>query len=497
MRIIISIVGLFFFFNVSAQVKTWVFLDDDKCEACLDEFSEWAQSNKVIVFNESKWFNAVSVELTEENEAIISELPYVGSLSKVRSYDFSSIGEEEGSTYSVVLDQINAKALRDSGLTGKGVKLGVIDAGFVNVDSAIVFEHLQDGGQIKATKDFFNPEREDFYTKETRGCNHGREVMKRITGFDQKKNEFLGVASGADFYLARTENGDKEARVEEDNWVAAIEWLHEQGVKLVNTSLGYATDFDDPIDDYIPLQMNGNTALITKAAQMAVRDKGMVIIVSAGNMGGKEWRIISAPADSREVISVGATKKNDLSKIGYSSIGADFVDYVKPEVSCFSPSGTSYSAPIITGVVACMLQKDSSLNAKEVKQLLVESSHLYPHSNNFLGFGVPDCGRLLSLMDDGEVQEMAMEIDAEGANVIEIGLEDEKINEVVLFHKRDGWKVIEQQIEPFKISKSQRKKGEKTNFFTEKGDVFLNVERIEGSSHTTVQAGKFIYEIIW
>ena len=497
MRIIISIVGLFFFFNVSAQVKTWVFFDESKCDACIEDFSAWASGKGVSLFNKSMWFNAVSIALTVENEASIKELPYVKSLSKVKTYDFSSFNNEESNTYSDVLNQINATALHEAGLTGKGVKLGVIDAGFVDVDSNVIFNHLHEGQQIKATKDFFNPTREDFFTKETRGCNHGREVMKRITGYDQKKNEYLGVASGAEFYLARTENGDKEARVEEDNWVAAIEWLHGQGVKLVNTSLGYATDFDDPVDDYIPRQMDGNTALITKAAQMAVRDKGMVIIVSAGNMGGKDWRIISAPADAREVISVGATKKNDLSKIGYSSIGADFVNYIKPEVSCFSPSGTSYSAPIITGVVACMLEKDSTLNAEKVKQLLAESSHLYPHANNFLGFGVPDCNRLLLLMNDEPLEELTMGIDAEGASVIEIGLEDNKINEVVIFHKKEGWKVVEQQVEPFKVSKSEKRRGVKSVFFTEKGELYITVKKIEGSTHTTLQAGKFIYEIIW
>lgn len=496
MKSIISIVILFFFFNVYAQDRTWVFFDDEKCSDCFEQFALDIDEGMIQIVNKSEWLNAVSVVAPGQALEALTSLGYIKEISPVRSYEFSSIGEGETS-YNLILNQIRAKALHDQGLNGKGVKVGVIDAGFVNLDSSDYFKHLHDGKQVVAVKDFFNPERKDFYTKETGGCRHGREVMKRITGIEPKKNEFIGLAQGAEFYLARTENGDKEARVEEDNWVAAIEWLHRKGVRLVNTSLGYATGFDDPIDDYIPRQMNGNTALITKAAQIAVRDKNMIIIVSAGNMGKKEWRIVSAPADAKEVISVGATKKGDFSKIGYSSIGADFVDYVKPDVSCHSPSGTSYSAPVITGLVACMLQKSPDLTCAEVKNLLQESSHLYPYTNNFVGAGVPNCYRLLSMMDEKNIADYSSMIYAEGARVIELGIDSDDFLKAVIFHKKDNWKVLEQQVEPVKLTKSERKKGKSTSFFRDGGILYLKLTRPQGSSHSTVQAGKFVYEIVW
>lgn len=498
MRVINSIVALIFFFNVSAQnSKYWVFLNTEKCSYSIDEFSEWVSTQGFEVQNTSEWLNAVSINIESKDLQTFKLDECVTGVQKVNTYEFTSTWSEHLDTYTSVLEQINAKAFAEKGLTAKGVKVGVIDAGFVNVDSGIYYEHLQTNNQIIATRDFFNPDREDFYTKETRGCNHGAEVVKRITGFNSKKNEVTGVARDAQFYLARTENGDKESRVEEDNWVAAIEWLHKQGVRLVNTSLGYATDFDDPIDNYIPQQMNGNTALITKAAQIAVRDKGMILIVSAGNMGTKDWRIVSAPADAKEVISIGATNEKVKSKIGYSSIGADFVDYAKPDVSCFSPNGTSYSAPIITGVVACMLQKNPNLTSADVKEALYKSSHLFPYNNNFIGYGVPDSYKIIAVLDSVVLDVKSKKIDSEGASVIEIELDDELCTEAVLFHKTNEWKVQEQAVEHVKHTKSGRGKEADHNFFKEKGDLFLKIVRPEKCTHTTVQAGEYVYEIVW
>lgn len=497
MRIIFSIIVSFFFFASFSQSKYWVVLDEEKCGKCVDQFSIWLNNEGVEVANQSKWLHAVSVVVEEQYLSKIKNHEWVVTTTLVPSYEINTYESGDGKVEFVdVLEQVNAFAFANAGIDGTGVKVGVIDAGFVDVDSNEFFKHLHERGGIVAVRDFIELERTDFYTKKTAGCTHGREVLKRITGIDQSKNLVYGMANGANFYLARTENGDKEERVEEDNWVAAIEWMYENGVRLVNTSLGYGNDFDDPNENYITRQMDGNTAMITKAAQIAVRDKGMIIVVSAGNNGRKEWQIVTAPGDCKEVITIGATSKTSFSKIGYSSIGADFVNYIKPDVSCYSPSGTSYSAPIITGMVACMLQIDSTLTSEQVKSYLSQASHLYPFANNYLGYGVPNSQKVMDLIKGEKIKSSYKVENANGE--VELSVELPKETEtVVLFHKSDQWKVLRQEVEKVTVSKSSKRSSEPQLFYKEDGKLYMKIYRLPDYNYTTLQAGEELIEIKW
>lgn len=497
MRILFCTIAVCFFFVSFSQSKYWVHLNEDKCGECVYQFTDWLTDNDVYVANQSHWLKAVTVTLAPDKLAGLAQHQWVDSITVVKQYQVTRAAQAASKGELVdVLEQINAEAFINAGLTAKGVKVGVIDAGFVHVDSNELFKHLRDSNRIIAVKDFVDTQREDFYRKQTAGCNHGREVLKRITGYDESKKIHYGLATDANFYLARTENGDVEERIEEDNWVAAIEWMYENGVKLVNTSLGYGNDFDKPEDNYLVRQMDGNTTMITKAAQIAVRDKGMIVVVSAGNNGRKEWQIVTAPADCNEVITVGATSKSHFSKVGYSSTGADFVDYIKPDVSCYSPNGTSYSAPIIAGVVACMLQKDSTLTNDEIKSYLAQSSHLYPFANNYLGFGVPDLDKLYRLLAKDSIQQQGKRVEANGQTVISIEI-DKDVENVVLFHKSDEWKVLQQMVE--KVTNPKRLKNDEEDklFYKEGGRVFMHVYYQPEYKFTTVQAGDTLVEIKW
>ncbi len=497
MRILFSIITVCCFFNSFSQPKYWVHLNENKCGECVDQFSDWLTINNIVTSNKSHWLKAVAVKLDKIELTSLAKHHWVDSITQVKHYQVTYARQENSKEEVVdVLEQIKAQAFVKAGLNAQGVKVGVIDAGFVNVDSNELFKHLRDSNRIIAVKDFIDTEREDFYTKQTAGCNHGREVLKRITGYDESKNLLYGIATGAQFYLARTENGDKEERVEEDNWVAAIEWMHENGVKLVNTSLGYGNDFDKQEDNYITKQMDGNTAMITKAAQIAVRDKGMIIVVSAGNNGRKEWQIVTAPGDCQEVITVGATSKSSFSKVGYSSIGADFVNYIKPDVSCYSPNGTSYSAPIITGVIACLLQKNPALTSDQVKNYLTKSAHLYPFANNYVGYGVPDLQQLLRLIEQELLVETAKIVKAEGETELSLAL-DKEVESVVLFHKSDEWKVLRQEVKKVDLPKRVRRNDAGEEFYKEDGNIYMKIYRLPGYNFTTVQAGDQVFEIKW
>jgi hypothetical protein len=241
--------------------------------------------------------------------------------------------------------------------------------------------------------------------------------------------------------------------------------------------LGYAKGFSNPKESYLPIQMDGKTSVIARAAQIAVEEKGMIVVVSAGNEGDdNSWQIISTPADVEGVIAVGATNELGM-KMGYSSIGPDFLTYNKPNVSCFSLFGTSLAAPVITGFVACLLQANPNLTNKEIKDILEKSSSLYPFANNFVGFGVPNAKKALDLANSIEpiISSKTIEIEVDDKQVDIPLLSKEPL---VVFYKKSAFQVISQ--ESFKP---------KFNF--------ISLKRSPQVRQTTVITKDQIIEIIW
>ena len=90
----------------------------------------------------------------------------------------------------------------------------------------------------------------------------------------------IGSGFDANFLLARTENVISETHAEEYNWMRAAEWADSAGARIIQSSLGYS-DFDAD-GSYTPANMDGKTAIITKAALIATR-KGIVVVNSTGN----------------------------------------------------------------------------------------------------------------------------------------------------------------------------------------------------------------------
>lgn len=398
---------------------------------------------------QSKWLNAISANLTFNQIAEIKKLSFIKEiipidskliLSKIKTQS----KPEDDLRVDFVMKQIGIESFLQLGLTGKGVTIGVIDAGFYGAKDNQTLKHLFEKNLVLGTKDYVNPKKVDYFgERETASDFHGTEVLNAITGRNTKENYQLGLATNANFYLARTDSGNKEFRGEEDNWMAAMEWMDSLGVRLINTSLGYAKGFSNPKESYLPEQMDGKTSVIAKAAQMAVEEKGMIVVVSAGNEGDdRSWQIISTPADVEGVIAVGATNELGM-KMGYSSIGPEFLAYNKPNVSCYSLFGTSLAAPVITGFVACLLQVNPRLNNKEIKKILEKSCNLYPFANNFVGYGIPNAQKAIDLTNNIEpkISTKTIEILA-GEKQAEIALPAGET--VVVFNKKSPFQVISQ-----------------------------------------------------
>ncbi|GAB3642696.1 S8 family serine peptidase [Spirosoma arcticum] len=435
---------------------------------------------------QSRWLNAVSARLTAEQYARVAALPFVTSIQTIDpAIIITSLGLPAGSgeanpMLAPVMTQIQAPDFAQAGLTGRFVTIGVIDAGFFGADSVGALKHVFARQGVSQVRDYVNDKKTHgnlFRTLETMSDFHGTEVLAAIAGNDPTENVQYGLATDAKFYLARTDQGNREYRGEEDNWVAAMEWMDSLGVRLINTSLGYAKGMSNPKDNYAPSQMDGHTSLISRAAQIASDKKGILVIVSAGNEGDdRSWRIISTPADAQGVLAIGATNSKLWNRIGYSSIGPESLPYLKPNVSCFSLYGTSLSAPVITGFAACVMQANPKLTNKQVMELIEKSSHLYPYGNNYVGYGVPQASRAIALLKNQPLPATARLVRASGKSVtLPIATTETAIS---VFHKKDATHVIQQ--EAAKVTNGQ-----------------LTLRRAAGEKQTTVDVKKEVIEVIW
>lgn len=282
--------------------------------------------------------------------------------------------------------------LHQAGYRGEGMTIAVIDAGFLNADK---IPFLQD--RIAGARDFVNPELDIFATHP-----HGLNVMSVMA--TPLMDNFSGTAPAASYWLLRTEDSASEYPVEEDYWVAAAEYADSLGVNVINSSLGY-TLFDDPAMNYHVDDLNGKTAFISRGASMAA-SKGILVVNSAGNEGQKPWRMITFPADSPDVLTVGAVTP-DMQVAGFSSHGFISKGYVKPDIAGVgSPSyyidhtgaiatgsGTSFSTPAVTGLAACLWQALPQLKNKDIKRLLQTCSTFASYPDSLRGYGIPNVYR--------------------------------------------------------------------------------------------------------
>lgn len=404
---------------------------------------------EIYPVNKSRWFNSVSVLLNHDQLSTVRQLPFIKEIVSINKHYLvtNSIGEPETDLrVDMALNQVGISYFLADSLTAKGITIGVIDAGYYGAKDAVSLKHLFAKDAILGIKDFVNPSKKEHFTKkESNSDFHGTEVLNAIAGKNERENIQFGLATDAKFYLTRTDSGNKEFRGEEDNWIAAVEWLDSLGVRIINTSLGYTKGFTNPAENYKPSDMNGSTSLIARAAKMAVDQKGLLLVVSAGNEGDdKNWRIISTPADVDGVLAVGATQENGL-KIGYSSIGPEFLNYTKPDVACYSLFGTSLAAPIITGFMACLMEANGELPNKQLIDIIKKSSSLYPYSNNYLGNGIPNAGRALTLLKGKEDDKVVKIIEVDSTqNEVEINLEYVS-NEMSVFYKKNDTIVLSQE----------------------------------------------------
>lgn len=476
LRVLLIILTLLLELSLYGQSKYWVKFEENHSYNSYDFLSP---------ISCSEWLGMCVFELNEQQKETLSKDLRVLEIIGVRKMESLSNNDKIKKQWGYTLKQLKSDSLFKLGYKGQGVKIGVIDAGFSNALYKNDLKHLFDNDRVVSTKDFRTGTDTSFYSKKFIGDYHGVKVLRRIAGSTEIEN--IGVAFEADFYLAISENNGEESQLEEYAWVSALEWMHKQGVRLVNSSLGYANRFDEVDENYELSDMNGKTSIVSKAAKIAIEEKNMIIVNSIGNEGDKDWRYTVAPADVEGVISVGTINKNRL-KSNYSSIGLEDISYTKPDVVCYAKGGTSYSAPYITGLIAQVLSIDSTLTAPQLKGILIKSANLFPYNNNYLGNGVPNGMSMLKLINHINVPIKSEVFKIEG-NLFTYKLLS-TTKDVNVFHKKDSKNVLEQKRVVFALNSH-------LDIRLRKGNIMYLRRPNKGVKYTTIDFGYKVVEVCW
>ncbi len=369
----------------------------------------------------SRWFNAAMVACDSATLLKLQALPFVKTaqtLNRIQpgtstqpktelpaaADQLAGTRSQYGKAYAQA-QQVGAVQMHDAGYRGEGMQIAVFDGGFPGVNTASVFASLRQEGRLLNTFNVVDKSTDVFQRS-----SHGTNCLSIIGG--DEPGRYQGTAPKAAFRLFITEDVATEHRVEEANWLVAAEYADSAGVDVISSSLGYST-FDAPSANYSYADLNGRTAISTRAATVAAR-VGMVVVNSAGNEGNSSWRYILAPADADSIMAVGAA--DSLAFVaGFSSRGPTADGRLKPNVSAMGVAtaivtaggaitrgnGTSYSCPVVAGLVAGFWQANPRLTAQQVISLLQRSGTLAGNPNNDLGNGIPNFARAYNLANPG------------------------------------------------------------------------------------------------
>ena len=382
------------------------------------------QNSGFKVKHRTKWLNGVSGWATKQEIQDLTNLSYVKELDLVHKYKTKYETEEElidnSSPFNqsltkpgnvnvfdygegfVQVNQIKVPDVHNMGYTGQGITICSMDAGFSNL-SHEVFNSMN----FIAMWDFVDND------PDVSGHSHGTATLSTLGGF--KEGQLIGPAFGSDFILARTEDDNSETPIEEDNWIAAVEWADSIGVDVTSTSTSLSyLEYDPPHTSYTWEDMDGNTARITIAADLAVK-WGIFVVNSASNSGyNPTHNTLGAPADGDSVVTSGSVTSSGQ-RSSFSSVGPTFDGRIKPDLmtmgsnvyvartssptSYGNSSGTSFSCPILAGASALILSVDPTLTPMELLDLLRQTASQSNNPDNLMGWGIINTLDVVNLLN--------------------------------------------------------------------------------------------------
>jgi len=400
---------------IDRRLKQHIFITKEDLPVS-DVYLNNLTNQNIDLFFTSKWFNAVLAEFDDSRVADIEKIPFVKKViyaapGKKLSY---SLRKKSGNTQSVSSaslvyqnqfgdslspatdyqnEMMSVDIMHNMGFRGENMLVGIFDSGFNYVDTSPFFEHLFTGHKFTSSRDFVHNSGNVFQYD-----THGSKALSCISAY--KDSEFEGTAYNANVLLCVTEDVSSEYRIEEYNWLFAAEFADSIGVDVISSSVGYSY-FDDETMDYTYEDLDGKTAVITRAATKA-SSKGMIIVSSQGNEGNNFWKYLNAPSDADSILAVGAVTP-DFERAKFSSFGPSSDGRIKPDLSTLGvsvrvvmndviigSSGTSFSCPLVAGLVTGFWQAFPQLTSMEVMEYLKITASNASLPDTLIGYGIPD-----------------------------------------------------------------------------------------------------------
>ena len=421
--------------SIQRRVKQNIRIDSSDLPVTVAYIDSLSTLPSLRILNKSRWFNQILISLTDTNvlqqihqfSFVLSSEPVNNNrLKKIPgrisvnqhtaisatsgiSAITSNLSITDSINYGAAQGQVyihNGEYLHGLGFHGEGMTIAILDDGFNNYLSNHAFDSLRNDKRILGTYDFVN-QKVSVNEEDQHGANCFSIIASNIPG------TMVGTAPAASFLLFKTEDITSETPVEEQNWVAAAEFADSAGADLITTSLGYSY-FDDSVYNLNYSQRDGHTALVSRAANLAVA-KGMIVTASAGNSGGmtNETKYVLCPADGDSVYTVGSVDISGV--IAYSSswgpnfsgqIKPDGVSvgagayYVAPDGIVNSGSGTSYSNPNLAGLITCLWQAFPEFIPHDILAAVRQSSNKYNSPDNRYGYGLPDFEKAYAILQN-------------------------------------------------------------------------------------------------
>jgi len=366
------------------------------------------------VIGTSRWQNTVLVRSSDSLLlASLDSLPFVKKsicvfaspdstdvTGDVRWYvheDFNRWDSVKNDPYGMARQQIETLEgifLHEKKFTGRGVTIAVLDGGFQNYSRIPAFRYTE----ILGTYDFVRS-RDEEAIGGFESIDHGTKVFSALAAYAPEVT--MGTAPDASYWLLRCEDPLTEQPVEEDYWTMAVEAADSLGADIINSSLGYYA-FDGGRGNYRLQDLDGQTAFISRTASMVAK-KGMILCNSAGNSGMGQWKKIGMPADAPDILTVGAFDRN-RKLAAFSSVGPTQDGRIKPDVvaqgaptvlisgrgTLVHDMGTSFSTPLVCGLVACLWQALPHKTASEIMDIVRRSASQYHEPTNIFGYGIPN-----------------------------------------------------------------------------------------------------------
>jgi serine protease AprX len=375
----------------------------------------------VTLLNVSKWLNAVTIQTNDPNAiTAINALTFVQNTSPIaaRNSNFPIRRTEEENMVTIAglsaarpqetqgdyfnygtssFNEIHlhkGEFLHNIGLRGQGMQIAMLDGGFLSYTTLDAMDSIVANGQVLSTWDFVNRE-----ASVVEDNAHGMMCLSTIAA--NIPGQFIGKAPKAGFHLFKTEDIVTEYPIEEFNWVCGAERADSAGSDVISSSLGYNT-FDDPALSHTYNDMNGDTTICAKGADLAAR-KGMLVFNAVGNYGTGSWHFLATPADADSAIAVGAV--NSAGAVWPSSSYGPAADgRIKPDMASIgfaaliqgtgnavvSGNGTSFACPNMAGLGTCLWQGFPEFSNMQILRALKEAGSIFNAPDDRIGYGIPD-----------------------------------------------------------------------------------------------------------